>query len=217
MAYKPPGRRPARRNPPDRRARRTLTRQHTVRRSRTRTHNTGASGEPCGTSTQGWPGTSTTHGRCRGNAVGSPSVKVGAAPDTPPWGQVLARHLLRGRLHRRAGSVTLRQSSGQPLPLRIHETRRGLGQMEVGGGAGRATPAVWTRSATPAPATESGLILRSPAGGAGPGTGVGSGAGHDAQRMADICNTGPADSPGRDTGSTGRTRGRRPLPGKDPS
>ena len=236
MAYKPPGHRPARRYPPDRRARRTPQRQRAVTRTRTQCSRKQCSWTLDTVSGQEVPGrlpscpgrvarscrkTGQGHSRhtdrCQGNAVGSPSVKVGAAPDTPPWGQVLARHLLRDRLHRRAGSVTFRQLSGQPPLLRVHETRRGLGQMEAGGGAGRATPAVWTRSATSAPATESGLILRSPAGGRVQELGVGDGARHAGKRMAHIAVRGPADSPGRDTGSTGRTRGRRPLPGKDPS
>jgi hypothetical protein len=155
--------------------------------------------------------------RCRGNAVGSPSVKVGAAPDTPSWGQVLARHLLRDRLDRRAGSVTLRQLSGSLPPLRIHQSRSGCGDPGAGGRSRRATPAVWARSETPAPAVESGLVLWPPAG-------IGSG---------DVAQTGARNatvkarqirqylvrliSPGRDTGSNGRRRGRRPLPGKDPS
>jgi hypothetical protein len=155
--------------------------------------------------------------RCRGNAVGSPSVKVGAAPDTPSWGQVLARHLPRDRLDRRAGSVTLRQLSGSLPPLRIHEPRSRRGDPGAGGRSRRATPAVWARSETPAPAVESGLVLRSPAG---------IGSGHVAQADARNATVKARQrrqylvrliSPGRDTGSNGRRRGRRPLPGKDPS
>jgi hypothetical protein len=101
--------------------------------------------------------------RCRGNAVGAPSVKVGTAPDTPPWGQVLARHLPPDRPYRRAGPVTLRQLSGPPSPLRVHQTRSGCGEPEADGVPRRATPAVWARSETPAPAMESGLAPRLPA------------------------------------------------------
>ena len=155
--------------------------------------------------------------RCRGNAVGSPSVKVGAAPDTPSWGQVLARHLLRARLDHRAGSVTLRQLSGSPPPLRIHETRGGCGEPGAGGKSRRATPAVWARSETPAPGAESGLTLWSPS-----GTGYGNEARADARTSAVNARQSRQYlvrliSPGRDTGSDGRERGRRPLPGKDPS
>jgi hypothetical protein len=155
--------------------------------------------------------------RCRGNAVGSPSVKVGAAPDTPSWGQVLARHLLRDRLNRRAGSVTLRQLSGSSPPLRIHEMRGGCGEPGAGGKSRRATPAVWARLKLPAPGVESGLILWSPAG---------IGSGNEAQADAPPATVKAQQirqylarliSPGRDTGSNGRRRGRRPLPGKDPS
>lgn len=160
--------------------------------------------------------------RCRGNAVGAPSVKVGTAPDTPPRGQVLARHLPRYRLDRRAWSVMLRQLSGSPLPLRVHGTRGGLGEPEAGGGPGRATPAVWARSGTPAPAMPSGLSPRSPAAGPGSGrlaqeAGTGGSTCHDGAGMADIAVPDPAESPDRYTGSTGRVCGRRPLPGKDPS
>jgi len=149
--------------------------------------------------------------------VGSPSVKVGAAPDTPSWGQVLARHLLRDRLDRRAGSVTLRQLSGSSPPLRIHETRGGCGEPGAGGKSRRATPAVWARLKLPAPGVESGLILWSPAG---------IGSGNEAQADARPATVKAQRirqylarliSPGRDTGSNGRRRGRRPLPGKDPS
>jgi hypothetical protein len=155
--------------------------------------------------------------QCRGNAVGSHSVKVGAAPDTPSWGQVLARHLLRDRLDRRAVSVTLRQLSGSLPPLRIHESRNGCGDPGAGGRSRRATPAVWARSETPAPAVESGLVLWPPAG---------IGSGHVAQADARNATAKARQirqylvrliSPGRDTGSNGRRRGRRPLPGKDPS
>lgn len=155
--------------------------------------------------------------RCRGNAVGSPSVKVGAAPDTPSWGQVLARHLLRDRLDRRAGSVTLHQLSGSSPPLRIHETRGGRGGPGAGGKSRRATPAVWARSKPPAPGVESGLTLWSP-----PGRGSGNEARTDARSAAVEAQQiwqylVRLISPGRDTGSNGRRRGRRPLPGKDPS
>ena len=164
--------------------------------------------------------------RSRGNAVGSPSVKVGTAPDTPPRGKVLARHLPPDRPHRRAGSVTLRQFSGSPLPLRVHQTRSGPGEPEAGGVPRRATPAVWACSETPAPAMEAGL---SPA---VAGRRTGQESGRQAYRVAErgtgdsppgsmgtakTAVPGPADSPGRDTGSTGRKRGRSPLPGKDPS
>jgi hypothetical protein len=237
MGYTPPGHRPARRNPPDRRARRTLQRQRAVTRTRTQclwmkfldtVPDTTSWTQPPGR-LPGCPGwvarrsrkTGQGHprhtDRCRGNAVGSPSVKVGAAPDTPSWGQVLARHLLRDRLDRRAESVTLRQLSGSFLPLRIHESRSGRGDPGAGGRSRRATPAVWARSETPAPAVESGLVLWPPAG---------IGSGYVAQ--ADARNTTVKArqirqylvrliSPGRDTGSNGRRRGRRPLPGKDPS
>jgi hypothetical protein len=155
--------------------------------------------------------------RCRGNAVGSPSVKVGAAPDTPSWGQVLARHLLRDRLDRRAESVTLRQLSGSLLPLRIHETRGGCGEPGAGGRSRRATPAVWARSDTPAPAMESGLTLWSPAG-RGSGNEARADAWSAAVKARQITQyLVRLISPGRDTGSNGRRRGRRPLPGKDPS
>jgi len=147
--------------------------------------------------------------------VGSPSVKVGAAPDTPSWGQVLARHLLRDRLDRRVGSVTLRQLSGSPPPLRIHETRGGRGEPGAGGWSRRATPAVWARSEPPAPAMESGLARWPP-----------SGSGNEVRADARTPTVKATQiwqylvrliSPGRDTGSNGRVRGRRPLPGKDPS
>ena len=234
MGYTPPGHRPARRNPPDRRARRTPQRQRAVTRTRTqclwkqcswmqfprhqppgRLARLPWKGRPVSRKTG--QGHSRHTDRCRVNAVGSPSVKVGAAPDTPSWGQVLARHLLRDRLDRRAGSVTLRQLSGSLPPLRIHQSRSGCGDPGAGGRSRRATPAVWARSETPAPAVESGLVLWPPAG-------IGSG---------DVAQTGARNatvkarqirqylvrliSPGRDTGSNGRRRGRRPLPGKDPS
>jgi hypothetical protein len=166
--------------------------------------------------------------RCRGNAVGSPSVKVGAAPDTPSWGQVLARHLLRDRLDRRAGSVTLRQLSGSPSPLRIHETRGGRGEPGADGRSRRATTAVWARSETPVPGMESGLTLWSP-----PGTGSWNEGRGDARTSTVKARQKRQYlvrliSPGRDTGSNGRRRARppgppaggappRPLPGKDPS
>jgi hypothetical protein len=238
MGYTPPGHRPARRNPPDRRARRTHQRQRAVTRTRTQClwmkfldtvpgHDLldtnlldacpGCPGRVARKRRKTGQGHSRHTDRCRGNAVGSPSVKVGAAPDTPSWGQVLARHLLRDRLDRRAGSVTLRQLSGSLLPLRIHESRSGRGDPGAGGRSRRATPAVWARSETPAPAVESGLVLWPPAG---------IGSGYVAQ--ADARNTTVKArqirqylvrliSPGRDTGSNGRRRGRRPLPGKDPS
>jgi hypothetical protein len=235
MAYKPPGHRPARRNPPDRRARRTPQRQRAVTRTRTQ-----CSAMKCSwiqfpdtdlldtDLLDAWPGcpgrvarrrrkTGQGHprhtDRCRGNAVGSPSVKVGAAPDTPSWGQVLARHLLRDRLDRRAGSVTLRQLSGSPSPLRIHETRGGRGEPGAGGRSRRAT----TRSETPVPGMESGLTLWSP-----PGTGSWNEGRGDARTSTVKARQKRQYlvrliSPGRDTGSNGRVRGRRPLPGKDPS
>ena len=236
MAYKPPGHRPARRYPPDRRARRTPQRQRAVTRLRTQcswkqyswtriqfpdTHVLdtwpscpGRVARSCRKTGQGH---SRHTDRCQGNAVGSPSVKVGAAPDTPSWGQVLARHLLRDRLDRRAGSVTLRQLSGSSLPLRIHETRGGCGGPGAGGKSRRATPAVWACSTPSAPGVESGLILWSPAG---------RGPGNEAQADAWSATVKAQQmwqylvrlmSPGRDTGSNGRRRGRRPLPGKDPS
>jgi len=232
MAYKPPGHRPARRYPPDRRARRTPQRQRAVTRTRTQRlrkqcswiqfpgHNLldawpacpGRVARSCRKTGQGH---SRHTDRCRGNAVGSPSVKVGAAPDTPSWGQVLARHLLRDRLDGRAGSVTLRQLSGSSPPLRIHETRSGRGDPGASGRSRRATPAVWARSEPPAPAMESGLGLWSQAG-----------TGNEAQTDARPAMVRARQiwqyrvrliSPGRDTGSNGRRRGRRPLPGKDPS
>jgi hypothetical protein len=237
MGYTPPGHRPARRNPPDRRARRTLQRQRAV--TRTRTQCLWMKFLDTVPDTTSWTQTSWTPARlpgslarrrrktgqghprhtdrCRGNAVGSPSVKVGAAPDTPSWGQVLARHLLRDRLDRRAGSVTLRQLSGSLPPLRVHESRSGRGGPGAGGRSRRATPAVWARSETPAPAVESGLVLWPPAG---------IGSGHVAQADAPNATVKARQirqylvrliSPGRDTGSNGRRRGRRPLPGKDPS
>ena len=237
MAYKPPGHRPARRNPPDRRARRTFQRQRAV--TRTRTQCLWMKFLETFPDTTSWTQTSWTPARlpgslarrrrktgqghprhtdrCRGNAVGSPSVKVGAAPDTPSWGQVLARHLLRDRLDRRAVSVTLRQLSGPLPPLCIHESRSGRGGPGAGGRSRRATPAVWARSETPAPAVESGLVLWPPAG---------IGSGHVAQADAPEATVKARQirqylvrliSPGRDTGSNGRRRGRRPLPGKDPS
>jgi hypothetical protein len=239
MAYKPPGHRPARRYPPDRRARRTPQRQRAVTRTRTQCYWTKCSWiqfpdtdlpdthpvDACPAALEGSRGRRRKTGqglsrhtdRCRGNAVGSPSVKVGAAPDTPSWGQVLARHLLRDRLDGRAGSVTLRQLSGSSPPPRIHETRGGCGEPGAGGRSRRATPAVWARSETPAPGMESGLILWSPA-----GTGTGNGAQADARTSAvearQIRQYRVRQlSPGRDTGSNGRERGRRPLPGKDPS
>lgn len=233
MGYTPPGHRPARRNPPDRRARRTLQRQRAVTRTRTqclwKKFLDTVPGHDLLDACPGCPGrvarrrrkTGQGHprhtDRCRGNAVGSPSVKVGAAPDTPSWGQVLARHLLRDRLDRRAGSVTLRQLSGSFPPLRIHESRSGRGDPGAGGRSRRATPAVWARSETPAPAVESGLVLWPPAG---------MGSGHVAQTDARNATVKARQirqylvrliSPGRDTGSNGRRRGRRPLPGKDPS
>ena len=234
MGYKPPGHRPARRNPPDRRARRTLQRQRAVTRTRAQCFRTqvfadefpdtdpldacpGCPGRVARRRRKiGW-GYPRHTDRCRGNAVGSPSVKVGAAPDTPSWGQVLARHLLRDRLDRRAVSVTLRQLSGSLPPLRIHESRNGCGDPGAGGRSRRATPAVWARSETPAPAVESGLVLWPPAG---------IGSGHVAQADARNATAKARQirqylvrliSPGRDTGSNGRRRGRRPLPGKDPS
>src|ERR1039458_864393 len=234
MAYKPPGHRPARRNPPDRRARRTPQRQRAVTRTRTQCSAMKCSWIqfPDTDLLDAWPGcpgrvarrhrkTGQGHSRhtdrCRGNAVGSPSVKVGAAPDTPSWGQVLARHLLRDRLDRRAGSVTLRQFSGSSPPLRVHETRWGRGEPGAGGRSRRATPAVWARSETPAPGMESGLSLWSPA-----GSGSRNAARADARTLTVTARQiwqylVRLISPGRDTGSNGRERGRRPLPGQDPS
>jgi hypothetical protein len=192
-----------------------------------RTPSTPASGEPYGISHAAGQGPPRHTDRCRGNAVGAPSVKVGTAPDTPPWGQVLARHLLPHRPHRRAGSVTLRQLSGSPSPLRVHQTRRSSGEPEVDGVPRRATPAVWARSETPAPAMESGLAPRLPAAAIGQASnrparragerGTGDSPHPCGTGMAKTAVPGPADSPGRDTGSTGRRRGRSPLPGKDPS
>ena len=187
-----------------------------------RTHGTVASGESSGISREAGQGLLRHTDRCRGNAVASPSVKVGTAPDTPPRGQVLARHLRRDRLHRRAWSVTLRQLSGSPLPPRPELTRGGLGEPGAGGGPGRAIPAVWARSETPAPAKEPGLQLRSPAAGASSAgsareRGTGESTCRGGMGIAGTAVPGPADSPDRDTGSTGRMRGRRPLPGKDPS
>lgn len=182
-----------------------------------RTPSTPASGELYAILACGWPGSSTTHGPVPRNAVGAPSVKVGTAPDTPPRGQVLARHLPPDRPYGRAGSVTLRQLSGPPLPLRVQRTRGGCGEPEADGGPRRATPAVWARSETPAPAVESGLVLWPPAG---------IGSGNEAQAGARNATVKARQirqylvrliSPGRDTGSNGRRRGRRPLPGKDPS
>ena len=142
--------------------------------------------------------------------MGAPSVKVGTAPDTPPRGQVLARHLPPDRPYGRAGSVTLRQLSGPPLPLRVQRTRGGCGEPEADGGPRRATPAVWARSETPAPAMESGLAPRLLA--AATGQAYGRRAGRAAERgtgdsprpgctgVAKLQYLGPADSPGRDTG-----------------
>lgn len=234
MAYKPPGHRPARRYPPDRRARRTPQRQRAVTRTRTQCPREQCSWIqfPGHGLLDAWPGcpgrvarrrrkTGQGHSRhtdrCRGNAVGSPSVKVGAAPDTPSWGQVLARHLLQDRLDRRVGSVTLRQLSGSLPPLRIHQTWGGCGEPGAGGRSRRATPAVWARSETPAPAMESGLTLWSPAG-RGPGNEARADARPATVKARQIRQyLVRLISPGRDTGSNGRRRGRRPLPGKDPS
>jgi hypothetical protein len=192
-----------------------------------RTPSTPASGELYGKPLCGWPGSSPTHGPVPRNAVGAPSVKVGTAPDTPPRGQVLARHLSPDRPYRRAGPVTLRQLSGSSPPLRVHQTRGGCGEPEAGGVPRRATPAVWARSETPAPAMESGLAPRLLAAATGQassrqarragGRGTGDSPRPGSMGGAETAVIGPADSPGRDTGSTGRTRGRSPLPGKDPS
>jgi hypothetical protein len=175
MAYKPPGHRPARRNPPDRCAGRTLLRQRAASAPGRPAPSSPASGRPAHlsqarcTGTAAWlaRGPLRHTDRCRGNAVGAPSVKVGTAPDTPPWGQVLARHLPSDRPYRRAGSVTLRQLSESPLPLRVHRTWSGCGEPEADGVPRWATPAVWARSETPAPAMESGLTPRLPARGIG--------------------------------------------------
>lgn len=235
MAYKPPGHRPARCNPPDRRAGRTFLRQRAASASGRPAPSRPASGRPAhlpqASCTRYWraagQGRLRHTDRCRGNAVGAPSVKVGTAPDTPPRGQVLARHLPPDRPYGRAGSVTLRQLSGPPLPPRVQRTRGGCGEPEADGEPRRATPAVWARSETPAPAMESGLAPRLLA--AATGQAYGRRAGRAAERgtgdsprpgctgVAKLQYLGPADSPGRDTGSTGRTRGRSPLPGKDPS
>ena len=235
MAYKPPGHRPARCNPPDRRAGRTFLRQRAASASGRPAPSRPASGRPAhlprASCTRYWraagQGRLRHTDRCRGNAVGAPSVKVGTAPDTPPWGQVLARHLPPDRPYGRAGSVTLRQLFGSPLPLRVHRTRGGCGEPEVDGVPRRATPAVWARSETPAPAMESGLTPRLLA--TATGQAISRQAGRAAERgTGDSPRPGSMggarlqylarpDSPGRDTGSTGRTRGRSPLPGKDPS
>ena len=235
MAYKPPGHRPARRNPPDRRASRTLLRQRVISAPGRPAPSRPASGRPAHLPQTSRTGYSHAAGqgpprhtdRCRGNAVGAPSVKVGTAPDTPPWDQVLARHLPTDRPYRRAGSVTLRQLSGSPPPLRVHQTRSGCGEPEGDGVPRRATPAVWARSETPAPAMESGLAPRLPAAGHRPGKqppGPQGGRARNRRQPAPwqyghgkTAVPGPADSPGRDTGLTGRMRGRCPLPGKDPS
>ena len=219
MAYKPPGHRPARCNPPDRRAGRTFLRQRAASAPGRPAPSRPASGRPAHLPQASRTGYCRVAGqgrlrhtdRCRGNAVGAPSVKVGTAPDTPPRGQVLARHLPPDRPYRRAGSVTLRQLSESPLPLRVQQTRGGCSEPEAEAVPGRATPAVWARSETPAPAMESGLAPRLPGRGTGDSPHPGS------TGVAKLQYLGPADSPGRDTGSTGRTRGRSPLPGKDPS
>ena len=189
---------------------------------RYRAHGTVASGESSGIPRKTGQGPLRHTDWCRGNAVGSPSVRVGTAPVAPPRGQVLARHFQRDRPHRRAWSVTLRQLSGSPLPLRADLTRGGLSEPGAGGGPGRATLAVWARPETPAPALVPGLQLRSPAAGASSGRsarerGTGESTCHDGMGMAETAVPGPAESPDRNTGSTGRMRGRRPLPGKDPS
>lgn len=235
MAYKPPGHRPARRNPPDRRAGRTLLRQRAVSAPGRPAPSRPASGRPAHLPQASRAGYCRAAGqgrlrhtdRCRGNAVGAPSVKVGTAPDTPPWGQVLARHLPPDRPHRRAGPVTLRQLSGSSLPLRVHQTWSGCGEPGADGVPRRATPAVWARSETPTPAMESGLAPRLPAGGTGQasnrqalraaGRGTGDSPRLGSTGIGKTAVPGPADSPGRNTGSTGRMRGRCPLPGKDPS
>jgi hypothetical protein len=150
------------------------------------------------------------------NAVSSLSVKVGAAPDTPSWGQVLARHLPRGRLDRRARPVTFCQLSGHHLSCGHPEQER-HDEPGVGRGQGRASPAVWSRSGTCPLAAQYALSLRRRAADQAPGRGTRNGACRGDGNWQNMQYLGPADSPGRDTGSTGRHRGRRPLPGKDPS
>jgi hypothetical protein len=175
MAYKPPGHRPARCNPPDRRAGRTFLRQRAASAPGRPAPSRLASGRPAHLPQASWTGYRRAAGqgrlrhtdRCRGNAVGAPSVNVGTAPDTPPRGQVLARHLPPDRPYGRAGSVTLRQLCGSPLPLRVHPTRGGCSEPEADGVPGRAAPAVWARSETSAPAMESGLAPRLPERGTG--------------------------------------------------
>ena len=158
--------------------------------------------------------------------MGAPSVKVGTAPDTPPRGQVLARHLPPDRPYGRAGPVTLRQLSGSPPPLRVHRTRGGCGEPEADGVPRRATPAVWARSETPAPAMESGLAPRLLAAATGQassrqaGRAAGRGTG-DSPRPgstggAKTAVSGPADSPGRDTGSNRPHARPEPAPWEGP-
>ena len=195
-------------------------RQRVVRRARTpgvRPQSPVASGEPHGTSPRAAARVPTTHGPLPRNAVASPSVKVVSAPDTPPWGQVLARYLLPDRFSSRAWSVTFRQLSGLPPHLRVRQTRSDRGEPGAGGAPRRATPAVWTRSRPPAPALDSGLAPRPPTAGRALGPDAGGSLCHGGAGTAMSEVSGPADSPDRNTGSTGRTRGRRPLPGKDPS
>jgi hypothetical protein len=195
-------------------------RQRVVRRARmpgVRPQSPVASGEPRGTSPRTAARVPTTHGPLPRNAVASPSVKLDTAPDTPPWGQVLARYLLPDRFSSRPWSVTFPQTLDCHLTSAYAKLGVIVANREPGGAPRRATPAVWTRSRPPAPALDSRLAPRPPTAGRALDPGTGGSLCHGGAGTAISAVSGPADSPDRNTGSTGRKRGRRPLPGKDPS
>jgi homoserine kinase len=100
---------------------------------------------------------------CRGNALGSLGVKLVAALGAPPWGQVFACHLPRGRLHSRLWSVILRQLSGSPSPLRVRQRRGWHREPGKSRGSGRATPAAWARFDPSALPADAGLGVRTTA------------------------------------------------------
>lgn len=100
---------------------------------------------------------------CRGNAVGSLGVKLGAAPGAPPWGQVLACHLPRGQLYGQLRLVILRPLPGSPPPLRVRQSRRRHGEPGKKRRPERAVPAAWARFDPSALPADAGLGVRRPA------------------------------------------------------
>jgi len=100
---------------------------------------------------------------CRGNAVGSLGVKLGAAPGAPLWGQVLACHLPRGQLYGQLRLVILRPLPGSPPPLRVRQSRRRHGEPGKKRRPERAVQAAWARFDPSALPADAGLGVRRPA------------------------------------------------------